>query len=271
MRLYEFDDEFDLTKKAKKKLFPSGPTFTWDPAKKQWLNPDKTQVAADVHADLMKSVGMDPRGNKLKPGMIDKIKGAWAKSGAGIDPKASALGKVMGRVGAGIGNLIGKAVRPKDADGDGQPDAAPDADGDGKPDTPAQAKPVPNIVQPELKALQSRTLQGDIKAAKELVNQLSDLKTKGFDVDNFIQAAAPAMKRGGLAKSDPQAYAHFTKLARSMRSEAYEYLCNVLKEAGITWADLDYEVLISESVSSYVLLVPINEINMYEMKKLAGI
>jgi hypothetical protein len=267
MRLYEFDSEFDLNKKAKKKLFPSGPTFSWDPDKKQWLNPDNTQVAADVHADLMKSVGLDPRGNKLKPGMIDKIKGAWAKSGAGIDPKASVLGKVMGRVGAGIGNLIGKAVRPKDADGDGQPDEQPAAANA----QPAQAKPVPNIMQPELKALQSRTLRGDLNAAKELVNQLSDLKTKGFDVDNFIQAAAPAMKRGGLAKSDPQAYAHFTKLARSMRAEAYEHLSNLLQEAGITWSDLGYEVLISESVTSHVLLIPVNDIDMYEMKKLAGI
>lgn len=141
MRLYELDSEFDLNKKAKKKLFPSGPTFSWDPTKKQWLNPDGTQVNRDVHFDLMKSVGLDPQGNKLKPGMIDKIKGAWTKSGAGIDPKASVLGKVMGRVGAGIGNLIGKAVRPKDADGDGQPDTAPDANGDGKPDAPAAKTP----------------------------------------------------------------------------------------------------------------------------------
>lgn len=111
MRLYELDN-FDLTKKANKKLFPSGPTFTWDPAKKQWLNPDNTQVSRDVHFDLMKSVGLDPRGNKLSPGMLAKIKGAWAKSGAGIDPKASMLGKVLGRVGSGIGNVIGRAVAP---------------------------------------------------------------------------------------------------------------------------------------------------------------
>jgi hypothetical protein len=108
MRLYELESDFDLTKKSKNKLFPSGPTFTWDPAKKHWLNPDGTQVARDIHFDLMKAVGLDPQGNKLKPGMIDKIKGAWAKSGAGIDPKASALGKVMGRVGGAIGNAIGK-------------------------------------------------------------------------------------------------------------------------------------------------------------------
>ena len=135
MRLYELDN-FDLTKKTKKKLFPSGPTFSWDPAKKQWLNPDGTQVNRDIHFDLMKSVGLDPQGNKLKPGMIDKIKGAWAKSGAGIDPKASVLGKVMGRVGGAIGNAIGKAVRPKDLDGDGQPDVEPAAQAQTAPQAP---------------------------------------------------------------------------------------------------------------------------------------
>ena len=138
MRLYELDSEFDLNKKAKKKLFPSGPTFSWDPAKKQWLNPDGTQVKADVHTDLMKSVGLDPRGNKLKPGMIDKIKGAWAKSGAGIDPKASVLGKVMGRVGAGIGNAIGNAVRPK-----AEPQAPQAPQGQGfTPDRIEQVRPM---------------------------------------------------------------------------------------------------------------------------------
>ena len=124
MRLYELVSDFDLTKKSKNKLFPSGPTFTWDPAKKQWLNPNGTQVARDVHFDLMKSVGLDPRGNKATPGMLAKMKGAWVKSGAGIDPKASMLGKVMGRVGGAIGNAIGKAVAPK-ATGADQSDAAP--------------------------------------------------------------------------------------------------------------------------------------------------
>jgi hypothetical protein len=112
MRLYELESDFDLTKKSKNKLFPSGPTFTWDPAKKQWLNPDGTQVARDIHFDLMKAVGLDPQGNKATPSMLAKIKGAWTKSGAGIDPKASVLGKVMGRVGGAIGNAIGKAVAP---------------------------------------------------------------------------------------------------------------------------------------------------------------
>jgi len=165
MRLYELESDFDLTKKSKNKLFPSGPTFTWDPAKKQWLNPNGTQVARDIHFDLMKSVGLDPQGNKLKPGMLDKIKGAWTKSGAGIDPKASVLGKVMGRVGGAIGNAIGKAIRPKDADGDGQPDA----DGNGKSDAPAaQQSPKPG---------QGDTRQGAVQVDQDLGSIVQQMRT----------------------------------------------------------------------------------------------
>jgi hypothetical protein len=140
---------------------------------------------------------------------------------------------------------------------------------------PAQAqgapKPVPGPTTAELKALQSKTLQGDLESAKALVTKLSDLKNKGYDADTFIQAAAPAMKRGGLAKSDPQAYAHFVKLARSMRAEAYQHMNAILEYAGLTWEDLGYEVLVSEAVDSHVLLVPIEQIKIHEMKKLAGV
>ena len=130
---------------------------------------------------------------------------------------------------------------------------------------------MPKFTVTELNALQKRTLGGELKAAKELVAKLSELKAKGYDADNFIQSAAPAMKRGGIAKTDPQAYATFAKMARSMRAEAYEHMCAILEHAGLTWADIGYEVLISESVTSHVMLIPIDVVQMAEMKKLAGI
>ena len=168
MRLYELESGFDLNKKAKKKLFTNGLTFSWDPAKKQWLNPDGTQVSRDVHFDLMKSVGLDPQGNPRSPGMFDKIKGAWAKSGAGIDPKASMLGKVLGRVGGAIGNTIGRAVAPKDADGDGQPDAPQDTNGDGQPDAPA----APQAPKPD----QGDTRQGVVQVDLDLGNIVKQMR-----------------------------------------------------------------------------------------------
>ncbi len=246
--------------------------YTYNAQTRKWVHPTQGVARGMLNRQLMNKYGANDSGEPLRQTIGQKISqklgGPFAQ---GLDPKAGIAQKIGAKIGSALGRGVAALVRPKDADGDGQPDAAPqDANGDGKPDTPAP-KPVPNIVQPELKALQSRTLRGDIKAAKELVNQLSDLKTKGFDVDNFIQAAAPAMKRGGLAKSDPQAYAHFTKLARSMRAESYEHLSRVLEAAGFTWEDVGYEVLVSESVTDYVMLVPVNEINVYEMKKLAGI
>jgi hypothetical protein len=132
-------------------------------------------------------------------------------------------------------------------------------------------KPVPGPTTAELKSLQKRTMGGDLNAGKALVQKLSQLKTGGYDADNFIQTAAPAMKKGGLAQSDPQAYAHFTKLARSMRTEAYEHICKILEHAGISWADLGYEVLLSESVTSHVQLIAISDIDLYRLKKLSGI
>jgi hypothetical protein len=245
MRLYELESDFDLTKKSKNKLFPGGPTFTWDPAKKQWLNPDGTQVARDVHFDLMKAVGLDPQGNKLKPGMIDKIKGAWAKSGAGIDPKASVLGKVMGRVGGAIGNAIGKAVAPKAAGAD-QSDAAPDTNGDGKPDAPAAKAPqgaaqvdqnLGKIVNqmrsfkpdPQAKPLPAKMIQG-------VENDMKNMRTnKDWAViagEKILKFAAAGYKVDALQKKWAQEYAVGSK-QKIMQDQFSEELDMLKKLAGI--------------------------------------
>lgn len=282
MRLYELYDSV-LKNGTKQTLY--NVKYTWDAQRGRWMDPRGVQAGGAASAELMKAVGKDPSGRPLSKsgGVLGMAQRAidsriGGSLGGGIDPKATVLGKAMGHVGAAIGRGLAKAIAPKKVAANtpiapAKPNTAgaQGANGAGKPGAPAQAKPVTNIMQPELKALQSRTLAGDINAAKQLVNQLSDLKTKGFDVDNFIQAAVPAMKRGGLAKSDPQAYAHFTKLARSMRSEAYEHLSKVLEAAGFTWEDVGYKVLVSESITDYVMLMPVHDINVYEMKKLAGI
>ena len=243
MRLYEFDSEFDLGKKTQKKLFPTGPTFTWEPAKKQWLNPDGTQVAADVHSSLMKSVGLDPRGNKLKPGMFDKIKGAWTKTGAGIDPKASALGKVMGRVGGAIGNMIGKAVRPKDADGDGQPDAsaAPQAPKPGQGDTRQGAVQVDQdlgkIVQqmrsykpnPQAKPLPAKMVQG---VETDMKNMRTNKDWAVMTGNKILKFAAAGYNVDALQKKWAQEYAVGSK-QKIMQDQFSEELEQLKKLAGI--------------------------------------
>ena len=269
------DNAIDIPNNTKKKV--NNIEFKWDQEQSEWLDPNGTPATGLMKQELMKQVNKDVTGQPPKPGMMQRAKDYISGKTPGLaqatrsDPKSSIARKAMGMAGAAIGGaLAGGKPGQQQPEQPAQPGEQPAPQADAQPAQGAP-KPVPGPTTAELKALQSKTLQGDLESAKALVTKLSDLKTKGYDADTFIQAAAPAMKRGGLAKSDPQAYAHFVKLARSMRAEAYQHMNAILEYAGLTWEDLGYEVLVSESVDSHVLLVPIEEIKIHEMKKLAGV
>ena len=259
--------------------------FTWDGA--GWKNDAGQAATGSMQQQLFKQHNLNGDGTPLKKGIIGRAKDWIAGKTPGVaqdtrsDPNASFGKKMAGVAGATIGGMFGssgggKPAEPGTPEQPGTPvqpaqPGQPAPGAEPKADAPAQLKAVPKFTVTELNALQKRTLGGELKAAKELVAKLSELKAKGYDADNFIQSAAPAMKRGGIAKTDPQAYATFAKMARSMRAEAYEHMCAILEHAGLTWADIGYEVLISESVTSHVMLIPIDVVQMAEMKKLAGI
>jgi len=274
MRLYEIDQEFDLNKATKKRLTTGGPLFTWDPAKKQWLNPDKTQVSADVHFDLMKSVGLDPRGNKLKTGVIDKIKGAWTKSGAGIDPKASALGKVMGRVGGAIGNMIGKAVRPKDADGDGQPDAqpttpqAPNTSGAQGALSGNQAVQDLNKYVKGVAAQLTKPGTDKVALTKELVNFMADRKGS-TEWENASTSIKAVLKRAGLDPKFADVALKKIQAGQTMESLQMMFINSLLEELDLTFDDLGLaeSVVETEGVKHYI----VEDSELVKLRKLAGI
>ena len=272
MRLYELESDFDLTKKSKNKLFPGGPTFTWDPAKKQWLNPDGTQVARDVHFDLMKAVGLDPQGNKLKPGMIDKIKGAWAKSGAGIDPKASVLGKVMGRVGGAIGNAIGKAVAPKAAGAD-QSDAAPAKPGVGAAAATAakaqqQSNQTLNNYVKGIAAELNKPGANKVGLTKELINFMADRKGTP-EWENASDSIKVILKRAGLNPQFADLALKRVQAGQTMESAQFSFINSLLEAVGLTFADLELtETVIEHSgIKHYI----VEDANLANLKKLAGI
>lgn len=253
--------------------------FVWNAEQGEWLDPNGTPATGLMKQELMKQVNKDVTGQPPKPGgIVQRAKDYMSGKTTGLaqatrsDPKSGIGRKLAGIAGAAIGGAMAGGKTPPQQQPAPQPGEQPAPQAG---EQPAQAqgapKPVPGPTTAELKALQSKTLQGDLESAKALVSKLSNLKDKGYDADTFIQAAAPAMKRGGLAKSDPQAYTHFVKLARSMRAEAYQHMNAILEYAGLTWEDLGYEVLVSEAVDSHVLLVPIEEIEIHEMKKLAGV
>jgi len=263
--------------------------FTWDGT--GWKDPQGRSAQGAMQQDLMAKYGRNGDGTPLKnPGLIQRAKDYMSGKTPGLaqktrlDPKASTGKKLAGMAGAAIGGMFGKSgggqqaepgtpEQPEQPAQPGEPAQPQGQQAQPQAQQPAQGAPkaVPGPTTAELKMLQSKTLQGDLASAKALVAKLSELKSKGYDADKFIQAAAPVMKKGGLAKSDPQAYATFVKMARSMRAEAYEHMCAILEHAGLTWADIGYEVLISESVTSHVMLIPTDIVQMSEMKKLAGI
>ena len=272
MRLYELVSDFDLTKKSKNKLFPSGPTFTWDPAKKQWLNPNGTQVARDVHFDLMKSVGLDPRGNKATPGMLAKMKGAWVKSGAGIDPKASMLGKVMGRVGGAIGNAIGKAVAPK-ATGADQSDAAPAKPGVGAAAATAakaqqQSNQTLNNYVKGIAAELNKPGANKVGLTKELINFMADRKGTP-EWENASDSIKVILKRAGLNPQFADLALKRIQAGQTMESAQFLFINSLLEAVGLTFADLELtETVIENSgIKHYI----VEDANLANLKKLAGI
>ena len=243
---------------------PSTAGITRNVAPQAQVDPKTGVVAAPEPEGVWDKV---KRGAQAVGDYVTGATGGSLASKTRQDPNANTGKKIGATVGAGIGRAMAGGAR---AIGNMRKGGKPQAQ-QAQAAQPNALKPVPGPTTAQLKSLQKQTMGGDLNAGKALIQKLSQLKTGGYDADNFIQTAAPAMKKGGLAQSDPEAYAHFTKLARSMRSEAYEHICKILEHAGISWADLGYEVLLSESVTSHVQLIAISDIDLYRLKKLSGI
>ena len=119
--------------------------YTYDAQSRTWTHPTKGKARGMLNRQLMNKYGANDSGEPLKPSMGQKISqklgGPFAQ---GLDPKAGIAQKIGAKIGSALGRGVAALVRPKDADGDGQPDAAPDANGDGKPDAaPTAQQPAP--------------------------------------------------------------------------------------------------------------------------------
>ena len=206
---------------------------------------------------------------RVGQGVVDKITtgtGGSLATKTMQDPNASTSKKIGAKFGAGVGRAMSGGIKGlRNLKGQGQQ----------TPDAPAPTMSGQDHRQ--LGTMQANALKGDLPAAKGLAQKLSDLTTKGVDageISNYANTIAPILKRGGLAKTEPQLYTHVVKLARSMRKEAYEHMCKILEHAGFTWLELGYTVMLSESTTDVILLptVELNEaIELERMTKLAGI
>ena len=59
--------------------------------------------------------------------------------------------------------------------------------------------------------------------------------------------------------------------ARALRTEAYQHMNKILEAVGLTWEDIGYKVIISESITDSVVLIPIQDIQLSKLKTLAGL
>jgi hypothetical protein len=149
-------------------------TYKYD-ATRGWLLPNGRPAAGTAKNQLMLQYGRDPSGDPIQPGLLQRLGkklgvGQGAPFGQGIDPKASALGKSMGVVGSMLGRAASKgiaavsnklAARSQDADGDGQPDAAP-----------AQQAQQPQAPKPGV----GDTRQGAVQVDQDLGNIVNQMR-----------------------------------------------------------------------------------------------
>ena len=258
--------------------------YKWSKEQGEWLDPKGIPATGAMKAELMKQVGLDVTGKEPKKGFIGKAKDYMSGVTPGLGQKTrgepgSIFRKAAGVAGAAVGGALagGRTPKPQEPEQPGQPQqpqAQPDAQE--KP----QVKPLSPQTHRTLGALQQKVIStGDVEAAKGMVGHLSGKLKDGGDpaeISMYASAVAPVLKRNKeFMKNNPELYTHLVKLARSMRTEAYEHLCRVLEHANISWEDLGYKVSVTES---NVMLLPLKELNaleesvsFQEMKNLAGI
>lgn len=244
--------------------------FTWNG--REWVNDAGKPATGLMKQQLMRSQGLDIKGKQRKPGIIQRTKDYLGGKTAGLaqatrsDPKASLL-KKAGAVGASaVGGAIGRAIG-----GSGRKSAQSTPAQEPQSDTlQAQTgkKALPRTTQSEYTALQKRTMAGDANAAKELVDRLSNASAQNYDINNYANSIGAVLKRSNI---NDRLKSRLTQKARALRTEAYDHINNVLESADLSWQDLGYTVLISESTQDFVLLLPLQEVELEKMKNLAGI
>jgi len=194
---------------------------------------------------------------KQKAGdVVNKAIGGPLASKTANDPDATTGQKLGAKFGAGIGRAMSHAFKKGE---------------------PADKKAVVPVAANDLKAFQKRIMdpaqqpEQKLKLAQDMVSKLVKMHGNNTDVENYLNTVGPILKQSGLNKSNPTEYQALVTQARSLRAEAYQYMNKVLEAVGLTWEDLGYKVIISESITDSVILMPIQDIQLSNIKKLAGL
>ena len=205
--------------------------------------------------------GKDQRGvvQKAKDYASDKINtaiGGELASKTSNDPDATTGQKLGAKFGAGIGRAMTKAFRKGD---------------------PADKKAIVPMAKQDLTVFQKRIMdplqqpEQKLKLAQDMVAKLVKMHAGNTDVNNYLNTVGPILKQSGLNKSNPAEYQAMVTQARALRTEAYQHMNKILEAVGLTWEDIGYKVIISESITDSVVLMPIQDIQLSKLKTLAGL
>ena len=96
-------------------------------------------------------------------------------------------------------------------------------------------------------------------------------KSRNIDISNYLDSIGPMLKSSGLQKTHPNEYAQLVTKGRNMREAAFNYFNKLIETVGITWEQLGYEVLLSENKGDDVILIPTKDIELQQIKSLAGV
>ena len=254
--------------------------YTYNAQTRKWVHPTKGEAKGMLNRQLMNKHGANDSGEPLAPTLGQKISqklgGPFAQ---GLDPKAGIAQKIGAKIGSALGRGVAALVRPKDTDGDGQPDDSAE-----EPTTSAQPaqgnnQPAPaptgrfagggvNVPQGadsfEVSKNQMRKIQ-PTPGAKPLPAQMvtslqSDMKKLAAgDKESGVYAANKILKfaQAGydVSKLQPQWLAQAKAGERMLTQSAYREITNMLESFGLTWKDLGLVVRIDESVSDYVFIM----------------
>ena len=140
--------------------------YTYNAQTRKWVHPTKGEAKGMLNRQLMNRHGANDSGDPLAPTLGQKISqklgGPFAQ---GLDPKAGIAQKIGAKIGSAIGRGVAALVRPKDIDGDGQPD-----DTAAEPASSAQPTQAPKLGSGD-------TRQGAVQVDQDLGNIVNQMRS----------------------------------------------------------------------------------------------
>ena len=253
---------------------PKGPKPTPPVDKNKDGVDDKTGAEVDADGDGKNDVTKKPvkrpkTGGRQKGGLSDtdsakyqrdrRAKLKQQQKDANKDGKDDATGQPIQQEPAKAGqpNVGGKGAAQADAQAD---DIA------ARKDAVAQSKAQRGAITPQDHQLIRNDLAAlaqtkDPKIARKIADKLSAYKDQGTDVSDYASSLNAVQKKVGIKGTA-------AKVARGMRSEAYQFMNSILESVNLTWQDIGYDVIILEEETEYVYLIPAG---LQRIRELAGV